>query len=256
MPVSSAQIEGRPGAADATSPGRRPRYQALADSLVESIASGDLPIGARIPSEHDLCATHSMSRGTVRQALRCLEDLGMIARSPMGTTVSAVHPVDAYHPSAETPGEIMDLLHSTRLLRPKSDEVLADVDLAEWLGVGVGSHWFSLIGPLVMKSDPSVTLCWSEHYHSTDKGRTMLLKGEFTAGGIGSSQLEQVISAEPMSEAPSRALDAPLGSAALIVRRTHRDSSGQIVKVSVHTHRGDRYRVRSITHDGAMEAPG
>jgi GntR family transcriptional regulator len=232
---------------------RRPRYQALADSLIERIASGELPIGSRIPSEHDLCATHSMSRGTVRQALRCLEDLGMIARSPVGTTVTAVHPVDAYHPSAETPSEIMDLIHSTRLLRPKNDEVFADADLAARLGVRVGSHWFSLTGPLVSKSDPSVTLCWSEHYHSTDWGRKMLLKGDLTEGRVGSVRLEQVISAELMSAAPSRALGAALGSAALIVRRTHIDASGQIVKVSVHTHRGDRYKIRSITHDESAD---
>jgi GntR family transcriptional regulator len=196
-----------------------------------------------------------MSRGTVRQALRCLEDLGMITRSPMGTTVSAIHPVDAYHPSAETPGEIMDLIHNTRLLGPKNGEVFADKDLAERLGVGVGTHWYSLIGPLVAKSDPSVTLCWSEHYHSTDRGRSMLMRGEFTAGGIGSVQLEQVISAEPMRDVPSRSLDVSPGTPALVVRRTHIDHEGHVVKVSVHTHRGDRYRIRSVTNELSVDAP-
>jgi GntR family transcriptional regulator len=226
---------------------RRTRYQLLADDLIERITSGELPVGSRVPSEYDLCAQHDLSRGTVRQALRCLEDLGMITRSTLGTTVTAAHPVDAYHPNAGTADEIMDLVARTRLWRPKSAEILADEELAARLDVDVGSHWYSLVGPLVSKSDPSVRLCWSEHYHATDEGRTMLRHGEFSAEGVETLLTEQVISAEPMREEPARALGAEPGSAALVVRRTHIDDSGVLVKVSLHTHRGDSFKIKSIT---------
>jgi GntR family transcriptional regulator len=224
---------------------RSPRYQLLADQLIRGITSGEMPVGGRIPSEHDLCKAHGMSRGTVRQALRCLEDLGMITRSPLGTSVAATHPVDAYHPSAISPDEIMDLVQQTRLRRPKSAEVFADDELATRLDVEVGSHWYSLIGPLVLRSDPDVVLCWSEHYHSTDEGRKRLRHGEITVGGVESLRLEQVVSAELMNVEPARALGAPPGSAALIVRRTHIDASGSLIKISLHTHRGDRYKIKS-----------
>jgi GntR family transcriptional regulator len=235
---------------------RRPRYQLLADQLIQGIASGQMPVGERIPSEHDLCAAHDMSRGTVRQALRCLEDLGMITRSPLGTRVTAAHPVDAYRPSAIAPDEIMDLIQQTRLRRPKSAEVFADAELAARLDVEVGSHWYCLIGPLVLRSDPDVVLCWSEHYHSTDEGRKQLRHGGVTVGGIESARLEQVVSAELMSAQPARALGALPGSAALIVRRTHVDESGNLVKVSVHTHRGDRYKIRSTSPQRASATVG
>jgi DNA-binding GntR family transcriptional regulator len=32
-------------------------------------------------------------------------------------------------------------------------------------------------------------------------------------------------------------------SAALVVRRTHIDAQGEVVKMSLHTHRGDRYKI-------------
>jgi GntR family transcriptional regulator len=234
----------------------RTRYQLLADHLIERITSGDLPVGSRVPSEHDLCASHEMSRGTVRQALRCLEDLGMITRSTIGTTVTAAHPVDAYHPNAGTAEEIMDLVERTRLWRPTSTEVLADEELAARLDVDIGSHWYSLVGPLVSKSDPSVRLCWSEHYHATDEGRRMLRHGEVSVRGVESLLLEQVISAEPMREEPARALGAEAGSAALVVRRTHIDDSGGLVKVSLHTHRGDSFKIKSTTQGHVSQPVG
>jgi GntR family transcriptional regulator len=225
---------------------RSPRYQLLADQLIQGITSGQVPVGGRIPSEHELCKAHGMSRGTVRQALRCLEDLGMIMRSPMGTSVTATQPVDAYHPSAIAPDEIMDLVQQTRLRRPKSAEVVADEELAARLDVEVGSRWYSLVGPLVLRSDPDVVLCYSEHYHSTDEGRKKLRHGDFTVGGVESLRLEQVVSADLMNVESAQALGALPGSAALIVRRTHIDASGTLIKISLHTHRGDCYRIKSV----------
>jgi GntR family transcriptional regulator len=226
---------------------RRTRYQLLADVLIERITSGELPVGSRVPSEHDLCASHELSRGTVRQALRCLEDLGMIMRSTTGTTVAAAHPVDTCHPNAGTAEEIMDLIERTRLWRPKSTEVLADEELAARLEVDVGSHWYSIAGPLVSKSDPSIRLCWSEHYHATDESRRKLRHGEISVGGVESLLLEQVISAEPMREEPARSLGAEVGSAALVVRRTNIDDAGELVKVSLQTHRGNCYKIKNTT---------
>ena len=226
---------------------RHTRYQVLADHLIDRIKSGDLAVGSRVPSEYDLCAEHELSRGTVRQALRCLEDLGMITRSTIGTTVSSTHPIDAYHPNAGTAEEIMDLLERTKLWRPKSAELFADEELAARLDVGVGTHWYSLAGPLVSKYDPSLKLCWSEHYHPTDEGRKMLRHGEISIAGVESLLLEQEISAELMRAEPARALGTEPGSAALVVRRRHIDDSGALVKVSLHTHRGDCYKIKSTT---------
>ncbi|MFD3522442.1 GntR family transcriptional regulator [Streptomyces sp. NPDC058653] len=54
------------------------RYLEIAEALRQSILDGEYPIGARLPSESDLAAQWSASRGTVRQAVGLLASEGLI----------------------------------------------------------------------------------------------------------------------------------------------------------------------------------
>jgi len=228
---------------------RRPLYQELADHLVVQITNGSLRVGERVPTEFELCAEHEMSRGTVRQALHRLEVLGMIERSRAGTTVTATQPVDTYRPSAATPEEVMERVRSTQLWHPAVAEVVADAAIAARLDVDEGSYWYLLAGPLVMRSDPATVLCWSEHYHLDISGRDRLRRGDFDVSDLESTTLEQVVTAEPLREDLASALGAAPGSPSLVVRRTHFAAGPVKVKVSVHTHRGDRHRI-TTTFEG------
>ncbi|MHB8467402.1 MAG: UTRA domain-containing protein [Acidimicrobiales bacterium] len=60
------------------------------------------------------------------------------------------------------------------------------------------------------------------------------------------AKLEQVISAEPLDPSIAEALEAEAGSPALVVRRRHFSENGRVSKVSIHTHRGDRFRVTTM----------
>ena len=53
-------------------------YQDLARSLLEQLASGRYPIGARLPAERELAATFNVSRPTVREAMIALEVQGLV----------------------------------------------------------------------------------------------------------------------------------------------------------------------------------
>ena len=50
----------------------------VVDSIKNSITSGELAVGARLPSELNLCETLSVSRSTVREAFRVLQTLGYV----------------------------------------------------------------------------------------------------------------------------------------------------------------------------------
>jgi GntR family transcriptional regulator len=68
----------------------KPLYARVRDKLSARIASGDWAPGVRLPGEHALCREFQVSRITVRQALRELEDEGLIERRQgRGTTVRA-----------------------------------------------------------------------------------------------------------------------------------------------------------------------
>jgi GntR family transcriptional regulator len=57
-----------------------PLYHQLAELLSERIASGELTVGARLPSEPELSRRHGIGRPTVRQATELLVQRGLIER--------------------------------------------------------------------------------------------------------------------------------------------------------------------------------
>jgi DNA-binding GntR family transcriptional regulator len=63
----------------------------LSDELITSIVKGDIPSGSKI-SEPDLARTFKVSRGPLREAIRRLEGLHLVARIPhVGARVVTLH---------------------------------------------------------------------------------------------------------------------------------------------------------------------
>jgi GntR family transcriptional regulator len=95
---------------------KTPRYIELAATLRRGIVSGRAPVGAQLPTEHELCAAHDVSRHTARAALKVLEDEGLIERRPgLGTQVISAGSPPTF---AQRLGGLDDLLqyaHETRL---------------------------------------------------------------------------------------------------------------------------------------------
>ena len=60
--------------------GKTPLWQQLAGILRGKIASGEYPAGRRMPSETTLVQEYGLARGTVRQAMKALEDEGLVVR--------------------------------------------------------------------------------------------------------------------------------------------------------------------------------
>ncbi|MCX4528095.1 GntR family transcriptional regulator [Streptomyces sp. NBC_01551] len=65
-----------------------PPYERIMNDLLGQIRSGELPAGARLPSEAALAETYAVARGTVRRAVRELEAAGHVeARHGVGRFV-------------------------------------------------------------------------------------------------------------------------------------------------------------------------
>ena len=64
-------------------------YARVADHLAARIGAGELPHGARLPSERDLAAEYQVALGTARRAIVELRDRGLVVTLPAkGTFVS------------------------------------------------------------------------------------------------------------------------------------------------------------------------
>ncbi|GAB4061274.1 FadR/GntR family transcriptional regulator [Catellatospora paridis] len=75
---------------------RTPSRQTLVPQVIEQlrtqIATGEWPVGSRIPTEPDLVAALSVGRNTVREAVRALVHAGVLeCRQGSGTYVTATH---------------------------------------------------------------------------------------------------------------------------------------------------------------------
>lgn len=76
--------------------GRPSLVQRLADDLRRVIVSGEIPVGAKLPSEATLTARHEVSRTVVREAVAALRNEGLVeARQGAGVFVISAQPANA-----------------------------------------------------------------------------------------------------------------------------------------------------------------
>ena len=238
----------------------QPRYRQLAVQLAAAIGDGSHPLGSRLPTEAQLCAAHSLSRGTVREALRELEEQGLIRRRPgSGTVVVNTAPTATYTPVVSSSDDIARMVRRTRLVDPEAGEVAADEALASRLGVAVDSRWFRVAGVRVPRGEAAAEpLGWSEQYLAAElpsASREVALRGQFDAAEIRSTRIEQEVRAELMPRRIADALAEDVGSAALVVVRRYFNGE-RLSTVSVDTHPGARFRVTSVLTTTAEHAPG
>jgi DNA-binding FadR family transcriptional regulator len=66
------------------------KHETIADELTEDILSLRCRAGERLPSERDLAARFETNRGAVREAMKRLEQLGLVSIQPGGTRVNPI----------------------------------------------------------------------------------------------------------------------------------------------------------------------
>lgn len=57
-----------------------PAFRAIAEEIERKIMAGELPVGSALPGEQAMATTFAVSRSTIREAIRLLEQMGLIAR--------------------------------------------------------------------------------------------------------------------------------------------------------------------------------
>lgn len=101
-----------------------PLYQQLAGRIRGNIEAGIWAVGCRLPSENELCEEFGVSRITVRKALECLTEEGLLSRKQgKGTFVTAPYvphqglkQVSSFHEACEIEGK----RPSTKVIAKKS----------------------------------------------------------------------------------------------------------------------------------------
>jgi DNA-binding GntR family transcriptional regulator len=231
---------------------KQPRHQVVAEELISLISRGEYQLGDRLPTEEELCSRYGLARGTIRQALERLVQLGMVERRPgrTGTQVVATQPVVPYTPFASTTSDVATLMSTTQIVRPETFEMQLDAETAKRLGVRSGTKWHVLRGVRVQRNRPELALCWSEHFFR-ENHRPAPHQVDLQLDALKGMRIEQTIRADVLDESLAARLDSD-ASAALIVRRRVIDRRERVLNVGIYTHPADRYEM-TATFTGDQE---
>ncbi|MEL7538711.1 MAG: GntR family transcriptional regulator [Pseudomonadota bacterium] len=228
----------------------KPRYRQLAETLMADIRSGRLAVGERMPGELDLVEQFKVSRHTVRESLRVLEELGLIARHQgLGTVVQARTSSPSYVQLVRSPAELMQYPDDSRLTVIETEDVRANRALAKQLKSRTGSHW-TRIGAVRRQRDSGLAIVWTDIFVLPEYagiarriGRSTrpvyeLIEREYD------EQIDSVevdIEAGALSELHASRLDADPGAPSMIVTRRYLGRGQRQFEVSVSVHPADRF---------------
>ena len=228
-----------------------PRYLQVARELRQAIVDGVYPIGSQLPTEHELCEQFSVSRYTVREALRRLRADHLIESRPRaGTVVVPRTSTGSYAQDVMSIDDLMAFATGARFVIQANKMMTIDAALHERTGLPIGQEWLA-VGGFRQVEGAANPICFTEYYINrafASVGRILqrhngpifpLIEDMF---GRTIVEVHQEIAAVPMREDLGARLDVEAGTAALEVRRTYKTSDGEIAQVTINTHPGNRYR--------------
>jgi GntR family transcriptional regulator len=228
----------------------KPRYQELAEELRGEITRGVYaPDG--FPTESELCKRYSVSRFTVREALRTLQAEGLIARKRGSGTViqPAAARGGALHQPLSNFGEILQYARDTRASFVSSGEGPLPRAIAEQIGIMAGGRWTRFHGLRTATGSSEPIAATDAYVHEslreaaakvTPQEETIFRQLERLAG-VKIVEVTQDIQAVAASADVARELGVPKRSPCLRILRCYRDASGQILEISASHHPGDRF---------------
>jgi len=126
---------------------KQPIYRQIAGQLRQAIIDGHYPVGARLPTELELCEQFGISRFTVRSAVRLLSTEGLVTRRPrIGTMVIAL-PGDArYSHDIASLHDLLQYARDTELHLVYIGKITLTNALAREFATKAGEEWVYATG--------------------------------------------------------------------------------------------------------------
>jgi len=243
-----------------------PLYQGLRATLMAEIANGKFPLGSRFPTDYELCARFRVSRHTVREALRSLQDEGMLVRQPgSGTTVAAVPGSPRYVHTIESLEQLYSNARTARLAIHRIGWVRLGQRLAGELERPPGERWLQVSG-LRTIGDMTRPQSWVDVFVAARFGA---IRGEIIGEvpihqhlerrfDLQIAAIDMRLSAIPLAPTVADLLGAAAASPGLLIRRRYLTESGEPIEMSLSLQPGDQYsptmRFRRSKNGGAAAA--
>jgi GntR family transcriptional regulator len=228
-----------------------PLYRQVVRALKDEIVQGIYPVGSQLPTEEELCARFSVSRYTVREALRRLRDDDLVSsRQGAGTTVTPPRDPNSYVHEVTSINDLVAFARGARFDIDTNEMVTAGATLAARLGAATGDRWL-LVRGFRYTDESELPVCWTEVFINAEfagvsrllqRNRGPIFQLIEDLYGQRIAEVHQDISAAEVPAAMAKGLKVKAGAMALLVQRTYRVASGKIVQVAFNTHPAERFR--------------
>lgn len=231
----------------------------LAQSLIDGIGSGKYPVGSLLPPENDLALQYSISRHTVREALRRLQGLGLISRQAgIGTRVEAQAPRKSYIQEEVGVTDLRGYVADLKLTITSHQLVTVHEELAAYLPAQVGQRWLEGQGmrhlpgqeaPIAISrvyiAPPYVDI--APMLTDLTKPIYVLIEERFDVAVL---EISQSIDAIKLSPQQADQLVCDVDEPALKIERRYFVNTGELVEVAVNIHPASRFSFRSNLRTG------
>ncbi len=237
-----------------------PRYLQIARELTAAITSGRYPVGARLPTELELCEHFAISRFTAREAVRVLSSAGLVTRRQrVGTVVIATPDEARYTHAASSVADLFQYAQDTELRLIYIGKLALARDRAQQFGAKVGDEWTYAVGLrsetalAPAKAKDSRPICVTRLFlNPLLKGIDAKLRERKTAVyaliereyKVNIQRVEQELQSVALDADDAANLGTSAGSPALLVLRRYYDDRDQLLEVAENIHPGDRFTYR------------
>lgn len=227
------------------------RYLQVARTLRKEIVDGVYPVGSQLPTEHQLCERFSVSRYTIREALRRLRDDNLVASRPRAGTMVVPRPSsESYVQDVVSINDLLAFATGAQFAIESTKMVVVDAELAARAGLISGEEWLAVRG-FRQLDGAEFPVCRTEYYINRAFAAVGRLLQRHTGPifpliedlfGLSIVEVRQEIAAVLISAELADDLSVEKGTPGLEVRRTYTTSDGEVAQVTINTHPSARFR--------------
>jgi GntR family transcriptional regulator len=229
-----------------------PLYRQLLGILKEPIVNGALPPGTALPREADLAERFGVSLITVRQALRDLENDGLIKKRAAKPAIVSVPPAPAMPSFAFR--SFAQIAESTRgrALEIHSYRKERSATAAAAFGLKASETCHCLRATLHQKDGPTGQTTFyfppsiGSRLKRTDFDDVVVFRAVQRHLGIQLSGARITVRAEVADEALAKALDYTVGGPILVIEMLYLSTDGEPVELTINKNRADLF---SLSYD-------
>jgi len=235
-----------------------PLYLQIARELKAAIIAGTYPVGARLPTEAELCERFDISRFTAREAVRVLATAGLVTRRQRAGTVVIALPGEArYMHSFASLDDLQQYARDTEMHMVHIGSLALDRARARAFGTTPGAEWTYAVG--IRREAASGRragerpICLTRVFLSPElvgiaerlpecRGAIYsLIEKEYDRPIV---RVEQELEGAVLDADDAASLDAAPGTPALQIARRYFDARDNLLEASESIHPADRFSYR------------